>query len=397
MVVPVALKARALMLCEPVVLALTTAGVVVRRSGLKTIGFKDLVVSEDLPWLERGRQLIDTIDDPAIDREESAAYLGLSMMALTTQHGSEHANTLYTKFGRQIFLPVGVLERAIKSVKADLVCATNSPRAERAAIIAAGNLGIPSLCMVDLFAVDERDWIGRKSFADKVCVLNEGVRQTLLRMDRQHDEVVVTGNPAFDRLFDPEQMHAATQMRSKLGGGKLKILVWASHAEPSIHPWRNQKGDPNLSDRVLKILIDYVTATDEWILAIRPHPNESPPVLPTNEKIILTGQDWPLAPLLHACDAVCTMTSTVGLEAHLIGKQVIQISGSIFDDAVPYVQMGVAIPASIETLPQAINSLTGRQNGGGTFNTPQKEEAASRVVVELQSLMNSYKNRLKVV
>jgi hypothetical protein len=57
---------------------------------------------------------------------------------------------------------------------------------------------------------------------------------------------------------------------------------------------------------------------------------------------VRTGQDWPLAPLLHAVDLVATLTSTVGLEGHLAGARLVQVQGSVFDAAMPLGRFGIA-------------------------------------------------------
>jgi hypothetical protein len=70
-------------------------------------------------------------------------------------------------------------------------------------VLAVRQLGIPSICVVDLFAIDEVKWIGAPDYADQVCVLNESVRQFLVAAGRSEDQVVVTGNPGFDALNAP--------------------------------------------------------------------------------------------------------------------------------------------------------------------------------------------------
>ncbi len=57
---------------------------------------------------------------------------------------------------------------------------------------------------------------------------------------------------------------------------------------------------------------------------------------------MFTGQDWPLAPLLHATDLVVTLNSTIGLEGHLAGCRLIQVLGSVFDEAMPLARYGIA-------------------------------------------------------
>lgn len=378
MVVPVALRARELGWCEPLVLGLTTAGAVARRAGLNTVGFRDFVQAEDAPWLARGARMAAELPMQVVDTEESAAYLGMSFGDLVADRGTAQAELDWQALGRNAFLPSEFLQRVLRAVQPQLVCATNSPRAERAAIMGARVLKIPAVCMVDLFAIDERRWIGRSGFADRVCVFNDAVKRTLVEMERDPEEVIVTGNPAFDRLYAPVETRVVATLRQRLGDGSRRVLLWASHVEPASHPWRTGRGDPSLPGRVLAALIDYVIRRPEWVLAVRPHPSEADPVLPDRANVILAGQDWPLTPLLHACDAVCTLTSTVGLEAHLLGKPVVQVSGSIFEDAVPYVAMDIAVGATLETLDRVLDDLP-----GGNFRGVQHKVSSTDEVVQV--------------
>ena len=75
---------------------------------------------------------------------------------------------------------------------------------------------------------------------------------------------------------------------------------------------------------------------------VRPRAGEEPPALPLHPRIRLTGQDWPLPALLHAVDLVVTLSSTVGLEGHLVGARVLQVLGSVFDHAMPMKAYGIA-------------------------------------------------------
>lgn len=391
MVVPVALRAKALGLCEPLILALTTAAPVARAAGLPTIGIKDFLTAADEPWLAMGEKLAAQLANAPVDLQESAAYLGLSYADLVAEHGEPAAAAIYEKSGRQAFLPIRLMQRVLGQLRPQLICATNSPRAERAAVVAAGMLGIPSACVVDLFAIDEKRWIGLAGFADRVCVLNESVRKSLLAMQRKPDEVLVTGNPAFDRLFEPAHALRASATRQRLQCGERRVLLWASQHEPSHHPWRQQAGDSSLPGRVLEALIAYVGSRGDWLLAVRPHPSEADPVLPDHPRIRLTGRDWPLTELLYACDAVCTLTSTVGLEAHLIGKPVVQVSGSMFEDAAPFVAMGIALPATLDSLPAVLDDLP----QWAPTSPAAPVSATDQVVAVLQSLTSPLQGACK--
>jgi hypothetical protein len=341
MVVPVALAVQRAGMAQVKVLGLTTAAPVVRASGLPLLQFKDFVEAGDEPALQRGRELLQGME-PVDDPEESAAYLGLSYAELEAGAGSEAAQQAYQKLGRQAFLPVRTMTRILERTKPDLVVVTNSPRAERAAVIAARDLSIPVVCMVDLFAIDEVRWIGAPDYAQRVCVLNDQVREFLVGAGRAPEQVVVTGNPAFDSLRDPENVQRGKVLRDRHGWSGQRVVLWPSQAEPAIHPFDGSPGDPQLPSRVLAELVAWTLRNDDAVLCVRPRAGEPAPLLPASDQIVLTGQDWPLPELLHAIDLVVTLTSTVGLEGHLCGARLVQVLGSVFEAAMPLARFGVA-------------------------------------------------------
>ncbi len=355
MVVPVAQALAASGKATPVVLALTTAAPVARAAGLEVIQFKDFVTKSDHAALELGRQLMQGLGGPVADPQESAAYLGLSMADLIADVGTEEAQRAYRQFGRQAFLPVPTLRRILRRVASDLVVCTNSPRAERAAVLAARQLGIPSICMVDLFAMDEVKWIGAADYADRVCVLNESVREFLVAAGRAPEQVVVTGNPAFDALNAPAAQAQGRQMRAAQGWSHRRVILWPTQVEPALHPFDGRSGDPSLPTRALAAVMQWVRDRSDAVLCIRARAGEAVPTVPADPRIVLMGQDWPLAPLLHATDLVVTLNSTVGLEGHLAGCRLIQVLGSVFDQAMPLARYGIADAAiPVDGIPQAL-------------------------------------------
>jgi hypothetical protein len=360
MVVPLAQALAASGKARPVVLALTTAAPVARAAGLEVIQFRDFVTDEDGAALERGQALMQGLGGVVADPQETAAYLGLSMADLIADVGPEEAGRAYQQFGRQAFLPVRTLHRILRQVAPDLVVCTNSPRAERAAVLAARQLGIPSICVVDLFAIDEVKWIGAPDYADQVCVLNESVRQFLLAAGRSEDQVVVTGNPGFDALNAPATLAQGRQLREARGWRDRRVILWPTQVEPAFHPFDGRPGDTTLPARALTAVMQWVLARADCVLCIRPRAGEAVPAVPADPRIVFTGQDWPLAPLLHATDLVVTLTSTVGLEGHLAGCRLIQVLGSVFDDAMPLARHGIADAAvPVDALPQALDRWVG--------------------------------------
>lgn len=356
MLIPVAQALAASGLARPVVLALTTAAPVARAAGLEVVQFKDFQEQGDAAALAHGRRLMAALGAPVADAEETTAYLGLSFADLVAEVGLQEAESRYLEKGRQAFFPTATLSRILKKIRPDVVVATNSPRAERAAIVAAGQLGIPSVCVVDLFAIDEVKWIGDADYADRVCVLNESVRQFLIVSGRREEQVVVTGNPGFDALNGATAIAQGQQLREAQGWHGKRVIVWPNQVEPAVHPFDGRTGHPDLPARALAQVMAWVLSRDDSVLCIRARAGEQVPVMPSDPRVVLTGQDWLLAPLLHAVDLVVTIGSTVGLEGHLAGCRLVQVLGSVFDGAMPLARYGIADEAvAVAGIPGALN------------------------------------------
>ena len=348
MVVPVA---RALVdsgLARPLILALTTAAPVVRATGLDMIQFKDFLIDGDGVALEYGKRLLADLKGPVFDPEESIAYLGLCYAELVNHMGHAEAERLYQRDGRQAFLPLKTLERMVRKVAPTLVVATNSPRAERAAITAARTLGLPSVCMVDLFCLDEVKWIGQADYADQVCVLNESVKQFLVAAGRRQEQIVTSGNPAFDTLGDAAHAVIGRHLRAERGWTDKYVLLWPTQVEPAYHPFNGSPGDVDLPARALSSVIHWVLSRNDCVLCVRPRAGEALPAVPSDARIVFAGQETSLPVLLQAVDMVVTLNSTVGLEGHLAGTALVQVLGSVFDDAMPLKRYGIADEAVSE-------------------------------------------------
>ena len=345
MVVPVAKALATSGLAQPLVLALTTAAPVVREAGLELLQFKNFLRNgnrADEAAVAHGQRLMRAMPGPIADPQETAAYLGLSYQELELRVGPVEAERQYQLEGRQAFLPVATLKRIVEQLAPSLVVATNSPRAERAAILAARSLGLPSICLVDLFCLDEVKWIGEPGYADKVCVLNDSVKHFLLSAGRTDRQVVVTGNPAFDDLANPIHITAGARLRQNRNWGGKHVLLWPTQVEPALHPFNGTPGDVDLPERSLMQVIGWVLSRDDCVLCIRPRAGLAPMVLPDDPRVVVTGQDVGLPALLQAVDLVVTLNSTVGLEGHLAGTRLVQILGSVFDNAMPLKRYGIA-------------------------------------------------------
>jgi hypothetical protein len=339
MVIPVVEELRHRKGWESSVLGLTTARRSLELAGIPALGFRDLILDSDGEALARGRDLARTnhTEGMGIDYEESVAYLGLSYMDLARRVGDDEAARRYGAKGRGAFLPLDPLERLFRRIRPDVVVATSSPRAEEAAIRVARRLGIPSICMIDLFALTVASpHLREPGYADRVTVFSEMTRDVLLAHGRNPREIAMTGNPAFDRLAQPDlPERAALWRRQHHCEGRIVVLL-ASQPEP---------GQPDLERRIFETIAATLPRHPDWYLVHRPHPNSPWPEQPAAANICLSDSREEIPSLLAAIDIVVSMNSTIALEACLVGKPFVKMCLSQFDAETPFEKIGIALPA----------------------------------------------------
>lgn len=371
-------------------LALTTARRMVEDRGIPAIGFADLMGFAAPGAAQFGVELAEGLaPDGPVAMEESIAYLGASFAELVAEAGEAEARRLYAEKGRHAFLPTGFFRRWLGVSRPDAVIATNSPRAEQAAILASRELGIPSVCAVDLFALQEVRWVGQHGYADRLCVLNEQVRQMMLEHGRHPDEVVVTGNPAFDRLAAPEAAGLGRRYREARGweNGKRTIL-WASQVEPEYHPFDGRPGDPDLPRKIESELRAFVRANPDYRLLVRYHPSERAAFV-AEPGVELSAREENLDAVLNAVDIVVVTASTVGLEAAIAGRPVISVDCSVFTADTPYARFGISIGVDAPgDVPRAIMAMRSRGAAAGDqFGVAGAGHATAQVFDVIKKLM----------
>lgn len=340
--------------------ALTTAKRYLDQLGIDSFGYADLPESQApaTGWAEHVA-LEHAPGGGPVSQKESLAYHRVNLSELARTYGEQEAATRFRTFGRQSFLPVEAMRSVLSRVRPRVVVATNSPRTERALLQAAGELGIPAVCVVDLFALQEVAWIAAPNYAQRICVINETVKAMFIRSGRRDDEVVVTGNPAFDKLFAPDVGAAGRLIREERGWGTdRKTVLWASQIEPLKHPFSDDIGDPSLPRRIEAVLREFVRDNANYRLVIRYHPSEQIAFEP-DENVFFSPTTDKLPAVLHAVDLVVVTASTVGVEAHLMGRPVISVDCSILRKDAPFSEMGVSVGVpQPEDLPDAIRSVT---------------------------------------
>lgn len=359
MVIPVVNELRRRGSWESTILGLTTAKAALDGASLPSLGFRDLVGPEDRDALALGEELARShhTDGIGVSRQESVAYLGLSHADLRERLGAAEAERRVSELGRRAFLPIGPLRRLMERVRPDVVATTNSPRSEEASVRVAKEMGIPSVCMnpfvcPELIANDTvSSHVLEAGFADRVLVFSEDVRRWLIGRGRKPDEIVVTGNPAFESLGSPLLPARAMAWRKERGLDARRVILWASSPEPA---------RPALLQEILNALLAALPRHPDWHLVYRRHPSE--PFLPTplHDRSSHSDRHDPLDVLLHAADAVVVTVSTVGIEAALAGKPMVKVCLSQFDAISPYETMGIALPARrIEDLESRLERALG--------------------------------------
>lgn len=368
-------------------LGLTTAQSELERHGVDYFGFSELQGADEPQVQAWGRELAGPeVAESPVPYFESVAYHGLNFRDLVSERGEYAARAQYAAKGRQCFLPIATMEVMLKRLRPSVVVATNSPRAEQALFLAARNLSVSSLCLVDLFALHEINWISQNRYADRICVLNEEVAAFCVARGCNPDLVVATGNPAFDTISTPETRDAGMALRAKQGfGANDKVVLWASNAEPERHPFTGVVGDPVLPRKVEMELRRIVASEPNWHLVVRYHPSEIVDFVP-GTRVSNSPRANNIHAVVNSVDAVVVMSSTVGLEAHMAGRPVVSVDQSIFTDDAPYSRMGISTGvAELSTLHVAVANALSRSEvqrrsaSGGT--------ASQRVVEEIQDLL----------
>lgn len=316
--------------CDIRLVALTTAWGAAKAAGEAPLGFRDFTAPAQAALVRRyGELLLAGNEHPAVQREESIAYLGVNFLEWVEDLGEAAAFERWRTVGRQGFMPVRFFRRLLERERPDVVFSTNSPRSEEAAVAAAVALGIPSLSMVDLFALPGDAFLRRRVHADRIAVLCDATRANLVAAGVDPARIVVTGNPAFDALMQPAALAAAAAWRRERRWVGRPVVLWAGHREPADAP--AAYAGTALGDAVLRRLADWAAARDDVCLAVRYHPNEwhqfaRPPAHPRMHWSEPGAES--LVPVLLGADQVIVQATTVGAQAAAAGKRVIALGFS---------------------------------------------------------------------
>lgn len=335
------------------VLGFTTALASFRRAGIDALGYSALLRAEDAPWCKRAIPFVERPLHPDVSEQDSLAYYAIGLRDLELAHGADAAVEMFSREGRKCFLPIDAMRRHLRQNPVDLVVTTTSPRSELALLRAARSEGIETLAVSDLFLQNESSYVCAPGYARNVTVMANAVGRHLVACGFDQGHIHVTGSPAFDALFDSAFREPAAKLRRVLGfGAEQRLLLWACPSAPV-----SMIGKPFLDTaRMIAFLEGYCASRPDTAFLIRQHPNKR--VVPADQALDrgrICPDDVPIEVCLYAADQVILETSTVGLQAALLGKPVVTVASAGYP---PYAEYGLAV--DVPSLDQAQAALDAR-------------------------------------
>ncbi len=306
--------------------------------------------TKDKDIYELGKQFcIKNNIDTSIGAEETYLYHGYALYELEKKYSKEKIKEGFRELGRPIFLPIQFMERVLKSENPNLVITTNSPRYEKATLIAAKNLDITSLSIEDLFGKDDsevtvvlekffNDQLYQKVYGDYVCVLSEITKKNLNH--EKINKVFVTGNPSFDKTIE---FFRENSKKEKIKKEEITIC------------YLSQKHHENIS--IMKKLIEFIEKKD-FSLIVKIHPNEKIEDYlkeidkKENKKVEIVNTD--LYENISKSDIVITIFSTAALEAAILDKPIVAKKNI----SVPFLDLGIGLEyENISEIEEIINEI----------------------------------------
>lgn len=329
------------------VLGLPAATSILKENGIDPIGFADYLDKEkDADALTWGRKLAEDNHSPTmgIDIEDSIAYLGLCYKDMVVRLGEQETARLFKDRGRQAFYPLSIMERIFDDIKPDFVIATNSPRAEAAAIEIANRRGIDNMQMTDLFARIVLCSLNAKN----VTFINKQAKTMLVEeglLTEGGKQFYYTGNPAFDKILALPTAKDPAWIKQHFPKAEGKKIILHTDT-PGYWNYFKKYSHVRSPQEILEELDRCYQAAMENGAAylIRPHPSQNRALFEgwlKGKRDAFLAADCNLHELLRNVDLLLARITTVTIEAIYMGKRVLQLDCDFHVD-MPLTEMGVA-------------------------------------------------------
>lgn len=307
---------------------------------------------------------------------DSIAYYGFSMFDLISEKGIEFANEVLQVYDRRLFLPIKSMEKILGIEKPDIVITTTMHRFEAATILAANQLGIASIRIEDLLgninkpfpdkiivnSLSEKETLIKQGinenkiilssslkndklseYADEVydiyckmkptkfAVMSKYTKENILNRGFNDEDVEITGQPAFDHLINNEYDPKKLKSELRLDANK-KVVTYMSQPLP-------------IRETTIKSIIMAMKEVENAQLIIKLHPNEDGKIhellLEETDYKATVVKNYKACDIMDISDLVITISSTTGIEAALMKKQVLSINLTGEADFIPFKKMGI--------------------------------------------------------
>ncbi|NBH71717.1 hypothetical protein D3Z51_06700 [Clostridiaceae bacterium] len=322
----------------------------------------------------------------AVSFADSIAYYGYTMSDLIDEVGEEAAYQILNIFDRRTMFPARTMMRILQKETPDVVITTTMNRFEAAALYAAGQLGIASLKVEDL--------IGRinKTFPDKIQVDTEAEREKLLANGILRQNIILKSelkNPLvmgyYEEIYQRQLETRPTAFAVLCDYAKNEIVrrgidPASIHVtgQPAFdkHPWYLKNTDKQAvcdkigvdyqkkvvafmsqptreREDVFRILMESAKSIDlhKIQFVVKLHPNEDGKIqelimeeFGINSVKLIKNMD--ARELIAVSDLIITVSSTTGLEAAVMGKPLLYINTTDFNEDIPFDNMGIGIRCS---------------------------------------------------
>lgn len=330
---------------EPVVLALTTAPLRLAQSACVLRRCTDYLPMEGYEHAAaRGGDLARGLwsEGSDVSWEETCAYLGVSMCDLEAEEGLDQAQKSYEDMGRKAFCPVRFMKRVLERERPDIVVTTCHVRMERAAVIAARNLGIRSVLIEDLLGYSllgvypygkMGNLIPACEQPDMVVVMNVAVKEIIVRNGFPARRVTPLGQPVFSEW--KAQYLSATP---------TDIFKGVAEAKPVVCYMTTPREDIIQSQSEKWIALACRRPDINFVIKL--HPSTAEKVYrkqygPFPENLRVLSEDLALN-VVKASDLVVLFRSTVGVLCRMTSTPMIVWDTTREDEVLPYVTSGAA-------------------------------------------------------
>jgi len=312
------------------ILALTTAynkikdkypkGVVKKLSDYKELFQKSI---EDIQ--QYGLELLDENyhKSSGVSEEDTIFYIGVSMLDLVQKYGRKEANRLYGNKKRQAFLPVETMKKILKYEQVNVVVSTTSPRFEQASFIAANELGLKTIEILDLFGE-----LYPLPEAKHIVCMNKDIELSLRRQGLKNRRYYHFGQPVIENTVNKILNINQNNLKKKLGLTNKKVLLFATQQPVILNEdltYGQYVGYDKINNQIFNLLLKLYKDFNISII-LRVHPSENPKEyakwIEKYPFVKIINDIATLEESLAVCDLLVNQASTVSVEAISANKPV---------------------------------------------------------------------------